>query len=385
MELKDYLRVILKGWWLILSAFLVSVASALVFSYSQTPIYSASATFVVSPGQSLSQSSEFMQGVSTLSKRDGIMSTYVEIAQSKAILSAARNQIGLTPDQLEHLSVSSELIPATNVIIITVEADDPKLAKAYADLIGQKTIEYVKQLYEPYDMKPLDAAPVPVLPSKPNIQQNTLVAAVIGLVIGVGLAFLLEYIRPSIQTINLAGVSIIDGNTGSYNRHYLLQRLGEELSRAKRHGHPLSLALLNIEHLDAVSNTHLPHLRNEALRRVNLFLKEHAREEDVVARFEGDKFALLLPDTPGSEAERILEKLQTRLEWTLFEMEESKVKLNLSATSGIAAYNLNGTDRDELLVQAETALQCAGNSGSKIHLFKDNGETDTHPDEVTDQ
>ncbi len=373
MELRNYIRVILRGWWLVLSALLISVASGLVFTYSQTPIYRSTATFVVSPSSSLGEFNEVMRSLDSLSKRDGVMATYVEIAQSKTILNAVYKEIGLTSAQLENLDVSSELIPSTNVIKISVESDDPLIAKNVANLVGQKSIEYVGNLYEAYDMKPLDPAYTPKSPSKPQNVENLLVAAILGLSVGVGSAFLLENLRSSGKVI--ASVNIIDGDTGIYNRYYFLQRLGEELSRVKRSHSPLSLALMNVERLDAIGDMRLPHLRNEALRRAALFLKQYMRGEDLIARFEGDKLALLLPDTPGLDAKQILEYLQTRLAWNIFDLEESGIKLNLTAISGVATYYYNGTGRDELISNAEKALRRASNDDySKVCLFTDDSD-----------
>jgi len=231
-------------------------------------------------------------------------------------------------------------------------------------------------------MKPLDRAYLPQSPSKPKKTQNLLLATLLGSVVGVGSAFLLNYLRSPAETIT--GMTITDGDTGVYNRVYFLQRLGEELSRARRHHHSLSLALLNIEYLDALPDMRLPRLRNEALRRVGLFLKRHLREEDLVARFEGDMFALLFPDTPGVDAEQILDKLQTRMEWSIFELEQGNVKLNLTATSGIVTYNFNGINREEFLLMAEKTLrQARDNSSGKVYLSDDHEEVGMRQNEPT--
>lgn len=375
MELKRYLQVVLKGWWLILSTLLVSVAFALVFTYGQTPIYRTSATFVVSPSSSIGKFSDFMRGLDSLYEREGVITTYVEIATSSTVLDAVYKEMGLTEDQLEYLDVSSELVPSTNVIKITVESDDPLIAKACADLVGQKTIEYLKDLYEAYDMKSLDSAYTPRSPSKPRKAQNLMLAAILGSLLGGGLAFVAEYLRS--PKFPFATVNIIDSDTGVYNRYYFLQRLGEELSRVKRHRYPLSLGLMSIERLDAVGDMRLPRLRNEILRRVAFYIKQYLRDEDIMAHFEGDKFAFILPDTDGQSAREILKKLQTRIEWNVFELEESGVKLNLTSVCGVTAYN-NGTGQDDLLAEAEIALQRAGsgNGYSKTYLKERNSRQD---------
>jgi diguanylate cyclase (GGDEF)-like protein len=371
MEIKRYLQVILKGWWLILSVFLVSVTSALVFTYSQTPIYRSSATFIVSPSDSLSGLNEVFRGIDQLSRREGIMMTYTEIATSRTILDTVYKEMGLTTEQIEYLDVSSEMVPSTNLIKITVDSNDPLIARDCANLIGQETTKYVGTLYEAYDMKPLDTAYTPESPAKPHKMQNLMLAAVLGSFLGGGLAFLAEYLRS--PKVSIASVNIIDGDTGVYNRYYFLQRLGEEMSRAKRRRYPVSLGLMNIERLDTIGDMRLPRLRNEILRRVAFYLKQYLREEDIMARFEGDKFAFILPDTDGQSAQEILKKLQTRIEWNVFELEERGVKLNLTSACGVATYNFNGASHDELLSEAQIALQRAGvgNGYSKTCLFEE--------------
>jgi diguanylate cyclase (GGDEF)-like protein len=351
-----------------------------VFTYNQTPIYRTSATFIVSPSDSLSELKDVFTGLNMLSKRDGIMMTYTEIATSRTILDAVYKEMGLTKEQLEYLNVSSEMVPSTNIIRITVESNDPLIAKDCANLIGQETIKYVGNLYEAYGMKLLDPAYIPRLPSKPKKAQNLILAAILGSLLGGGLAFLAEYLRS--PKVSIASVNIIDSATGVYNRYYFLQRLGEELSRAKRHRYPLSLGLMSIERLDTIGDMRFPQLRNEILRRVAFYIKQYLREEDIMARFEGEKFAFLLPDTDGQSAQEILKKLQTRIEWNVFELEESDIKLNLTSVCGVAAYDLNGSGRDELLSEAETALQRAGvsNGYSKICLSE---QKDSRQDEPT--
>lgn len=383
MELKRYLQVILKGWWLILPALLVSVTSALVFTYSQTPIYRTSATFIVSPSDSLSKLNDVFRVLDTLSRREGVMMTYTQVVTSRTILDAVYKEMGLTEEQRGYLGVSSAMIPSTNIIKITVESNDPLIARDCANITGQEMIKYVGSLYEAYDMKPLDTAYTPRSPSKPDKVKNLILAAILGSLLGGGLAFLAEYLRSS--EISMASVNIIDSDTGVYNRYYFLQRLGEEISRAKRHRYPLSLGLIHIERLDTIGDTRLPRLRNAILRQVAFYIKQYLREEDIMARFEGDKFIFLLPDTDGQSAQGILKKLQTRIEWNVFELEESGIKLNLTSVCGVTAYNFNGTAQDELLKEAEIALQRAGvgNGYSKIYLFEGKDSRQDEP-EVND-
>ncbi len=368
MELKRYLRIILRGWWLILPSVLVSLSVGMIITYTQTPVYSTKATFIVSPNAIFSDPYDVLRGLTSISKREGVMSTYVEIAESTKIRSAVYKKLGLTKAQREYLSVNSELVPSTNIIEISVGSDDPRLAKEVADAVGQQTIEYVKGLYEIYDMKPLDPAYIPNSPSKPQKTENFILAALLGGAIGVGAVFLLDYLSSSEDVAT--GLNILDPDTGIYNRYYFLQRLGEELSRAKRHQRPLSLALMSVENLDVTPGMN-PRLRKEALRRVGVFVRQYLRTEYLLARFENNTFALLLPDTSGAEAEKVLESLHTKIEWNIFEIDEG-IKLNLMPSSGVVTYNLNGASRDELVSKLTKTLQRARDVGyGKVYLLQD--------------
>ena len=120
MELRYYLRIILRGWWLILSTLLIAVSFTLVFTYSQTPIYRTDATFVVSPSSTFDSVSEVIRGLDTLTKRDSILATYAHVAASNVIVKMVYNEMELTLDQRKNLDVSSELVPPTNIIKIIV-------------------------------------------------------------------------------------------------------------------------------------------------------------------------------------------------------------------------------------------------------------------------
>ncbi len=378
MAIRHYVQILLKGWWLIVPALLLSMTSALIFTYSQTPIYRTEATFVISPSSSFGTVDQVIRGLDTLTQRDSILATYAHIAASDIVVKTVYQEMGLAPEQRTNLKVTSELVSPTNIIKIIVESDDPAMAKACASLVGQRAVEYIKNLGEIYDMRLLDPPYTPTSPSKPDKIQNMMLAVVLGLIVGIVGAFLLEYLRTPAGAIT--GVTIIDGATGIYNRHYFVQRFGEELSRAKRHQFPLSLTLINIDRLDLIKDMQLPRLRNEALRQIGIFLKQHLREEDLVARFEDDTFAVLFPDTPGPDAERVLQKLKKRLEWSIFELDGGSLKLNLAASIGVVAYDLNGTGRDELLDRAKKALQYASSNGEIcLYTAEETGLNESQP------
>jgi diguanylate cyclase (GGDEF)-like protein len=373
MELKIYLRILLKKWWIVLSAFLITFTATIVLTFTQAPTYRATATFVTAPGDSFDNIGSIVGGLNVLSTRTEIASTYAQVAASWLIRREAAEELNLSWDQWKGFSVGSQLRAGTNVIEITVEGSDPVLVRNFANAVGAKTMTYVQDLYEIYDLRPLDQAGLPVYPIKPNKVLYLALGAIFGLALGVGLAFLSEYLQAPLESMTSLG--ILDSETGAYNERYFKQRLGEEMSRAMRNKYPLSLALMNVDQLEAMDTSFSPQVRREALRKVTVFLKQYLREEDVLARFGGTVFAFLLPDLPGEKARAAIEKLQTRIAWTPLEMEKSGVKLNLSGAAGVVAYQHNGTGQDEFLTKAGHALQQAEAAGyGKVYLLSEDRE-----------
>jgi diguanylate cyclase (GGDEF)-like protein len=364
MELKIYLRILLRKWWIVLPAFLVTFTSTVVFTFTQAPIYEATTTYVVA----LTDASSDVWGLDVLSRQGEIANTYAEVALSRTVRQAAADDIHLSSEQQATLSVSSRLKSGTNVVEITVEGTDPTLVKDFANAVGSRTEAYARELYEAYDLRLLDSAPLPSMPVRPNNNLNLALGAVFGLALGAGVAFLAEYLRAPIK--NAANLGILDDETGAYNEHYFVQRLSEEMSRAQRNQYPLSLALMNVDQMNVVSQTTTAQARSELLRKVTIFLKQHLREEDIIARLDNTVFAFLLPDTSEEQAKAAMEKLQTRIAWTPFEIETSGIKLNLNSAVGVTFYNYNGTAQNEFLDQANQALQQAEVAGyGKVQAF----------------
>lgn len=367
MELKTYLRILLRKWWIVLPAFLVTFTSTVVFTFTQVPVYQTTTTFLVTPNTSFGDVKSFVTGLDILSRRPEIATTYAEVANSRSIKNLAAEKLKLSSEQKKSLSVESQLQAGTNIVKITVEGNDPTLVRDFADVIGAQTVAYVQELYEAYELKLLDNATLPTVPIKPNQELNLALGAILGLALGGVLTFLAEYLRTPLE--NVTNFGILDPQTGVYNKRYFMQRLKEELSRAKRNTYPLSLALMKIDCLGGMNSSPAP-ISGEALHKVATLLKKYLREEDVMARFNETIFAFLLPDTPGEKAQEVMERLQTRITWTPFEMEKSDVQLNLSGVAGVVTYQYNGTGYDELLAKAHQALEEAEISGyEKIYLL----------------
>jgi len=116
------------------------------------------------------------------------------------------------------------------------------------------------------------------------------------------------------MNVRLAALATTDGLTGLLNQRVFSERLAEEFRRARRYGEPLSLIVLDVDRFKAYNDS-LGHLAgNAVLRELAAVLREHARESDLVARFGGEEFALILPHTGVEEAAVLAERLRAALE-----------------------------------------------------------------------
>ncbi|MBG6214632.1 MAG: polysaccharide biosynthesis tyrosine autokinase [Cryobacterium sp.] len=197
MELRDYIRILRKGWLHIVALTLVAVAAASVFSIMQTPAFSAISKVFVST-QSSGTTSDLVQGNSFTVAR---VKTYSGLATTPLVLLPVIESLKLdtTPaDLAEAISVSAPL--DTSIIDITVTDADPVRAADIANAVSQSLTESVQEIEQPDDanaaapvkLTRVQVASVPIEPVSPNVPLNIALGALVGLALGVGLAVLGE-------------------------------------------------------------------------------------------------------------------------------------------------------------------------------------------------
>lgn len=375
MELRTYLRALFSKWWIVLIVFLITYGATLALTFTQQPVYQTKATYVVKLNSSFRNEKDLPMAVDILSRRTEIATTYTIVANSSQIKRLAGDALGLSPDQKAAVSVSSQLVPGTNVVQITTESPDPALARNFANAVGAELVAYAKGLYETYTLELLDTAGLPNTPIKPNKLLNLTLGGVMGLLLGSGLALLAVYLQAPAEQVS--NVGILDDETGMYNRRYFTARLRQDLGRSRRTGLPLSVALINADHQGTLKE--LPaQVRREALRGVALIATPHLRDEDILAHFEGTTFALLLPDTASDVARSIVERLRALISGGPIELERSGLSIDLHTSAGIVTHADALADKElspeALLEQAAQALKQSENTTyGKVYAASEDG------------
>jgi diguanylate cyclase (GGDEF)-like protein/putative nucleotidyltransferase with HDIG domain len=148
----------------------------------------------------------------------------------------------------------------------------------------------------------------------------------------------------------------VDPKTGLFNARHFAAVLREELTRAERFERPMSVIMADLDLLREINNTY-GHLAGDAvLKGVADIFRTQLREYDVPARFGGEEFAMLLPETPADQALAIAERIRRSVAAARFEIETSSEPIRASISLGVAGYPKDGTDVNELIHQADLAV-----------------------------
>jgi diguanylate cyclase (GGDEF)-like protein len=120
--------------------------------------------------------------------------------------------------------------------------------------------------------------------------------------------------RVSLAQETLRRAAVRDSLTGLLNHREFYRRLTDEIARAEREQSPLSVLMLDLDNFKGVNDSY-GHLRGDTvLREVASVITRSVREEDVVARYAGDEFSVILPGAVEADAVRIAERLRTGCE-----------------------------------------------------------------------
>jgi len=194
--------------------------------------------------------------------------------------------------------------------------------------------------------------------------QNTsllLLQAFIGIMAVTSMALAAEFTEHKRADEYVRQLAVTDPLTGLANYRRLLDALDSEIKRYERNGRPFAVVLLDLDKLKIINDTHGHLVGTEAICRLANILRIHCRAMDTAARYGGDEFVLVLPETESHAALRVADRIAERLST---DGDEPPV----TVSTGTAVYPQDGKTIDELLAAADQVLyRKKGYSKKKLH------------------
>jgi diguanylate cyclase (GGDEF)-like protein/putative nucleotidyltransferase with HDIG domain len=148
----------------------------------------------------------------------------------------------------------------------------------------------------------------------------------------------------------------VEPKTGLYNARHFGRVFGDELARSIRYGHPLSVLMVDLDLLREINNTY-GHLAGDAvLCGVADVFRSQLRHYDVAARFGGEEFSILLPETPVEKALEIAERIRRAVAERSVDVSTSSEPIHVTVSIGVASFPSDGADQNALIHQADLAV-----------------------------
>ncbi len=172
-------------------------------------------------------------------------------------------------------------------------------------------------------------------------------------------------------------LSLTDAMTNLHNYRYFSIRLKEELNRGRRNKSKVSLLIIDIDHFKNYNDTLGHQAGDEALRSLGKVLKAAVRDEDIVSRYGGEEFCIILPGISKSSMEILGERLRQKIESHVFYKERVQPDGKLTVSLGGATFPDDARNPDELIQRADQALYEAKNMGrNQMRLYLNSARRD---------
>ena len=161
-------------------------------------------------------------------------------------------------------------------------------------------------------------------------------------------------------------LSITDPLTGIYNRRYLNTRLAEEITRYNRYKHPFSFMLLDLDKFKQFNDTYGHLAGDDLIKDLAKLVENSLRTIDIAARFGGDEFVAIFPQTPKADAIQITNRIKDKIDAALNIDHE---KIQLSVSMGLATYPDDASSIIELIEKTDQALYLAKKGGGNRVVY----------------
>ncbi len=166
----------------------------------------------------------------------------------------------------------------------------------------------------------------------------------------------------AIENARLYEMATLDRKTGLYNHGFFQNRLVEEMERAERYKSDLTLMILDVDHFKQINDTHGHMKGDEVLVQIARTLREQIRTYDIPARFGGEEFMIILPETDSEKALIVAERLRRSIEKINYK--SSRGNFNVTASIGVTSYvHSSDLTEDIFIERSDQALYRAKEKG----------------------
>jgi len=162
---------------------------------------------------------------------------------------------------------------------------------------------------------------------------------------------------------NAKHFSITDGLTGVFNRRHFQERLMAEASRSRRHRHPFSIIMLDIDHFKNYNDTCGHPTGDKALIIIAQLIKAEVRDIDIVARYGGEEFIVVLTETDKAGAWKVAERIRKKVADHKFPHAQVQPDKRLTVSLGVACFPEDADDHKDVVERADEALYMAKRMG----------------------
>jgi diguanylate cyclase (GGDEF)-like protein len=229
--------------------------------------------------------------------------------------------------------------------------------------IGEKSIAYIKGVYQVYDIAFLDFAKIPQEPVRPQPLRNGLIGAGIGLLLSIFLVVVGGQLRSSVDALRKRLIK--DPLSGAYTAAHFNRLIDLEISKS-----PVEIFSLGLISLDGIRGLveELPdHVLRNLFHRVVEILNDQLRGNDEIGKWKNASFSLILKGTPGDPAARTFERIRQALAEPI--MLTTGEKINLEPIIGLTCLKDEDITVNMLFTDAVHALDLARHSDPQTYLF----------------
>ena len=187
--------------------------------------------------------------------------------------------------------------------------------------------------------------------------------ASVSLLLGVIYLFTNRLIRKLVESRQkIEEMVMSDELTGIFNRRHSLMRFGEEFQKAKRFRSNLSCVMIDIDHFKNINDNYGHLIGDKVLKDFSLFLSKFIRAYDILGRYGGEEFLIVLPDTDLESTKHFAERLRREVREMLV-IKADSYQINLTISLGVASLSKHDNILDDVLKRADDGLYKAKNTG----------------------